>query len=209
MDHVGTQVKQLRTERGWTQPELAVSAGIAVSGLSQIENGKRNASSATVTKLATALGVEVAELFPKAPAPLPELTVGMGHSGEIRINDHAVEVGEWLAAWDANAVLYEMVLENGDLEQIQKVVDAVAELYLAYQGATRRRLRHIASTEQKEDLAAAEAKVKRIRKKAREVASAKLEEEREQLDPGKIVQLEKRQAELGERIAREDEADAS
>lgn len=69
MDHVGTEVKRLRIERGWTQPELAVSAGIAVSGLSQIENGHRNASSRTMSKLATALGVEMADLFPKAEAP--------------------------------------------------------------------------------------------------------------------------------------------
>lgn len=69
MDHVGTEVRRLRIERGWTQPQLAVSAGIAVSGLSQIENGHRNASSRTMSKLAAGLGVEMADLFPKAEAP--------------------------------------------------------------------------------------------------------------------------------------------
>jgi len=44
---------------------------MAVSGVSQIENGHRNPNSATLIKLARALNVEVADLFPKGQAPLP------------------------------------------------------------------------------------------------------------------------------------------
>ena len=65
---VGREVRRLREERGWGQAKLAVEAGMAVSGVSQIENGKRNPNSATLTKLARALGVEVGDLFPKAEA---------------------------------------------------------------------------------------------------------------------------------------------
>ena len=68
---VGREVRRLREERGWGQAKLAVEAGMAVSGVSQIENGKRNPNSATLLKLAKALGVEVADLFPKAAEPLP------------------------------------------------------------------------------------------------------------------------------------------
>ena len=70
MDDVGRQVKSFREERGWTQPKLAVEAGMAVSAVNQIENGKRSPSAASLIKLATALGVEVADLFPKVEAPL-------------------------------------------------------------------------------------------------------------------------------------------
>lgn len=71
MAHVGEQVRLLREEKGWTQPRLSVETGLAVSGISQIENGRRNPNSATLAKLAAALGVEVADLFPKVEAPLP------------------------------------------------------------------------------------------------------------------------------------------
>lgn len=71
MDHdVGQEIRRLREQRGWSQAKLAVAAEMAVSGVSQIENGKRNLSTATLVKLARALDVEVADFFPKAEAPL-------------------------------------------------------------------------------------------------------------------------------------------
>ena len=45
---------------------------MSVSGISMIENGHRNLSTATLAKLAEALGVEVRDLFPLEQAPLPE-----------------------------------------------------------------------------------------------------------------------------------------
>src|SRR5918998_3863162 len=70
MGDVGQEVRRLREARGWSQPKLAVEAGIAVSGVSQIENGHRNPNSSTLVKLARALDVEVADFFPKVEAPL-------------------------------------------------------------------------------------------------------------------------------------------
>jgi transcriptional regulator with XRE-family HTH domain len=70
MGDVGQEVRRLREARGWSQPKLAVEAGIAVSGVSQIENGKRNPNASTLVKLARALDVEVADFFPKVEAPL-------------------------------------------------------------------------------------------------------------------------------------------
>src|SRR5215210_3112478 len=68
---VGREVKRLREERGWSQARLAVEAEMSVSGVSMIENGQRNLTTTTLAKLASALGVEVADLFPKAEPPLP------------------------------------------------------------------------------------------------------------------------------------------
>ena len=69
---VGRQVKRLREAKGWSQTRLAVEADMSVSGISMIENGHRNLSTATLAKLAEALGVEVRDLFPLEQAPLPE-----------------------------------------------------------------------------------------------------------------------------------------
>lgn len=73
MEDVGREVRRLREERGWSQAKLAAAADMAVSGISQIETGVRSPSAATLTKLARALGLEVADLFPKAQAPRPKL----------------------------------------------------------------------------------------------------------------------------------------
>jgi transcriptional regulator with XRE-family HTH domain len=70
MDHVGKTIRRLREERGLNQAQLAVSVGTGPSAISQIENGRRNPNSETLAKLARALEVEVADLFPKVQAPL-------------------------------------------------------------------------------------------------------------------------------------------
>lgn len=67
---VGGEVKRLRREKNWSMAKLAVEADMSVSGVSMIENGKRNLTTTTLAKLARAFGVEVADLFPKAEAPL-------------------------------------------------------------------------------------------------------------------------------------------
>ena len=67
---LGQEVRRLREAKGWKQVKLAVEADIAVSGISQIENGKRNPNSETLVKIARALEVDIADLFPKAEAPL-------------------------------------------------------------------------------------------------------------------------------------------
>ncbi len=71
MDEIGREIRRLREEKGWTQAKLAVDAGIGVSAVSLIETGKRNPSATTLAKIAQALGVGVADLFPLGQAPLP------------------------------------------------------------------------------------------------------------------------------------------
>jgi transcriptional regulator with XRE-family HTH domain len=70
MDEIGREIRRLREEKGWSQAKLAVDAGIGVSAVSLIETGKRNPSATTLAKIAEALGVGVADLFPLAQAPL-------------------------------------------------------------------------------------------------------------------------------------------
>jgi transcriptional regulator with XRE-family HTH domain len=68
---VGQEIRRAREAKGWSQAKLAAAADMAVSGVSQIETGARNPSAATLAKIANALGVEVADLFPKGQSPLP------------------------------------------------------------------------------------------------------------------------------------------
>lgn len=61
---VGTTIKLLRAKR--PQEELAHEAGISTSTLSRIERGLHQPSLPTLRKLATALGVSLAELIDTA-----------------------------------------------------------------------------------------------------------------------------------------------
>jgi putative transcriptional regulator len=72
MSGVGEEVKRLRQAKGWTQEQLAVYAGSSQPTVNLLEAGKRNPSATTLEKLARALGVEVAEFFPKGLSSSPE-----------------------------------------------------------------------------------------------------------------------------------------
>lgn len=59
----GATVRELRTERGLSQWELAEKAGVDRNYVGMIERGERNPAVVNVVKLAAALGVSPAELF--------------------------------------------------------------------------------------------------------------------------------------------------
>lgn len=60
----GRRVRQFRDARKMSQEELAHAAGIHVTYLSGIENGKRNPGLLVIGRLARALRVSIPELFP-------------------------------------------------------------------------------------------------------------------------------------------------
>jgi transcriptional regulator with XRE-family HTH domain len=59
----GKRIRQLREGRKMPQEELAHAAGIHVTYLSGIENGKRNPGLQIIGKLARALKVPISDLF--------------------------------------------------------------------------------------------------------------------------------------------------
>jgi len=79
--NVGLEIRRRREAKGWSQAKVAGLAGMGVSGVSQIETGVRNPSAVTLQKLAQALQVDVADLFPKGQAPLP-LEENQGQRGD-------------------------------------------------------------------------------------------------------------------------------
>jgi transcriptional regulator with XRE-family HTH domain len=59
----GVKIKQLRTEKGWSQEKLALNAGLDRTYVPGIEKGKRNVSLEVIEKLALAFEVEIQEFF--------------------------------------------------------------------------------------------------------------------------------------------------
>jgi transcriptional regulator with XRE-family HTH domain len=60
----GQHLKQLRQEKGLSQEQLGLIAELDRTYISGIERGVRNVSLANIFKIAKALDVESAELFP-------------------------------------------------------------------------------------------------------------------------------------------------
>jgi transcriptional regulator with XRE-family HTH domain len=97
---VGREVKRLREEHGWSRTKLAAEADMSASGVSMIENGQRNLTTTTLAKLAEALGVEVADLFPKSQTPLFTQPPSKEEAGEREgpIPNSLAEALEWAGA---------------------------------------------------------------------------------------------------------------
>jgi transcriptional regulator with XRE-family HTH domain len=68
---VRKNIRRFRDYRQWTQAELAEKLDISINFLSDIENGKKWISPATMVKFASVLHVEPYELFKPADIPPP------------------------------------------------------------------------------------------------------------------------------------------
>lgn len=60
----GRHLQRLRSEKGWTQEQLAFEADLDRSYVGQVERGERNIALINIAKLAHALGVGLAVLMP-------------------------------------------------------------------------------------------------------------------------------------------------
>lgn len=60
--HLGTRVKHLRTEKGWSLEKLATASGVSRSMLSQIEREQANPTLAVTLRIAHAFAMDLGEL---------------------------------------------------------------------------------------------------------------------------------------------------
>jgi transcriptional regulator with XRE-family HTH domain len=66
---MGERLKRIREERGFSQTELAVAAGIPVGSLRSWERNRREPLLGSAARLAQALGVSIDVLAGVAPMP--------------------------------------------------------------------------------------------------------------------------------------------
>lgn len=59
----GKKLREIRTEKGYSQESLADAAGMHRTYVGSIERGEQNISLDNIHKLAKALGIKVRELF--------------------------------------------------------------------------------------------------------------------------------------------------
>ena len=60
---LGTNLRNLRTAKGWSQEQFAFEAGIHRTYISDLERGARNPTISVLEKLATSLGVRAGTLL--------------------------------------------------------------------------------------------------------------------------------------------------
>ncbi len=60
---VGTNIRKIRKDFGWTQADLAEKSGISVPFMTQIELGRKSASLEVIQSIANALNVSYQQLF--------------------------------------------------------------------------------------------------------------------------------------------------
>lgn len=61
---LGEQIRKVRSEHGYSQEDFAAKAGINRSYYGGVERGERNICALMLMQIASALEVEVGELFP-------------------------------------------------------------------------------------------------------------------------------------------------
>ena len=68
MASIGARLQEARSRRGWSVHELAEQAGVSAGMISQVERGLANPSFNVLSKIATALGLQLGIFFEETPA---------------------------------------------------------------------------------------------------------------------------------------------
>lgn len=89
LKEIGSQIRKLRNQKGWTIEALANEANLSTPQISEIERGLRDAQITTYMKIADALGVNIAVLFPP-------------YSSSEKMEDDFIEIYGEIMSMDSN-----------------------------------------------------------------------------------------------------------
>lgn len=199
---LGERLMDLREEKMWTQGELSERSGVSPATINKIENEHiERPRFGTVRKLAKALGTEPESLRPDRGDEIPKDEAPESASGPESYIDR-MKVANRTSALECSAYAYELLLadESYSLESVQASVDAAVELCGTFNEFRRLSI----GSAGYEGLVEAGQRLRAVRSRLRQAAKEKLEAERERLDPGKVIELRKREAEIDHRIEQEE-----
>ena len=136
---VGEQLRSIRRLRHRTLKEVADRAGLSESFLSQVERGRTSASISSLQRIASALGVEVSDVFsfngvdrPRVVSRAARPVISFGTLGRKALLTpkpfHSVEVVA--AEFDPGGSTGDEPYSHGDSEEVFFVVSGEVELSL-------------------------------------------------------------------------------
>src|SRR5262245_52611373 len=136
---LGERLRATRLLRRRTLKEVAHAAGVSESFLSRLERGRSSASVASLQRLASALGIEVSDLFAADGLPRPQVLrrgarqhVVWGHLGRKALLTpkpfHSLEVVA--AEFDPGGSTGDEPYTHGDSEELLVVLDGHVHVQL-------------------------------------------------------------------------------
>jgi transcriptional regulator with XRE-family HTH domain len=136
---IGERLRAIRLLRRRTLKDVAATAAVSESFLSQLERGRSNASVATLQRIAAALGIEVSDLFAADGLPRPRVLrrearqlVVWGHLGRKALLTpkpfHSLEVVS--AEFEAGGSTGGEPYTHGDSEELLLVVEGRVHVQL-------------------------------------------------------------------------------
>ena len=179
------ELRRIRKERGLSQQRLADLANVDKVTIVHIEGGKVSPKVETLEKLAAALGVEMADLFPKAQAPLPL-------EGEDTWRQHWQSLamsrsdllGEAAELWDAQ-------LDKGQYDwQTLRAMESVSFQLTLNHILQAEEMKRWLTREQLEQLERAERRYEEHTHKIVDLLRRASEEEKKRLSEAEVIDLE-------------------
>jgi transcriptional regulator with XRE-family HTH domain len=119
------RIRQLRKDRGLSQVRLAVMADMDPATLNRLERGTGNPNLKTLERVADALGVEVADFFPKVPRRSslePSLFNGLEDAAQSEASQKALAV-LFQGLTRRGQTIVEQSLREGPSEALSKEVE--------------------------------------------------------------------------------------
>lgn len=134
---IGETIEHMRSEKGWTQEELAKAVGSSQSAIHRIEKGRQNISLEMVKKLSEALGNQILSINDSVSQ---SFRIRGGHelSGEITINTSKnAAVGLLCAALlnDGKTILHKVAR----IEEVFRILEVLESIGVKYHWQNRHR----------------------------------------------------------------------
>ena len=85
-ESLGKKLRDLRTEREWTQQGVALMLGVTVGAVSKIENGVTDINFSRLEQLADVYDLQISELLDIPPA------IPAGYTDELRVAEEKLTV---------------------------------------------------------------------------------------------------------------------
>jgi len=136
---VGSRLREARRSQHRTLREIAATAGVSESFLSQVERAKVSASVATLRRIAVALDVTIADLFEDRPVRQPSVLLAEGRPalkfGQLGRKFHLHTAPDrafdsLLCEFDPGGSTGDEPYAHGDSEEFLLVIEGAAQFQL-------------------------------------------------------------------------------